>query len=694
MVSSTSMNAQEAARDATVKKSNGGAERPLTKSESGIKPPSLFTAGLGGSGHMVPPQFESFVSIVSSPTMFSGYENGRQPSAADSDVSSNGDEDPNQRSYCTDSSQPFSPKLKPNTSAATSPCVTWRALSKADSNPAEAAKLWKEGMDLYNDGFYSRATVFFTRCIALQPLAEYLSSRSMAWLKAGNTINALKDAMQAVERSKGMIQRFLSGVKREENALFLEYYYRRGMCFAQQGGSMGSQLALSDFKVAATQSLKLGHWRGSDPTGWSRRKKEIVEQYEEEVQQIEEQRADAKASDPENYDSDDYETPDIERALKNARLMMVLDEITTHKESAAEGMVDGADEFKFDDFCWLSLPINHVTSSILLPSELDPHVLGRIFKEMEHGNLLHRNDFLGLIHRARKQYLSTPNLQTIRFAGAGKAAAKVSVVGDIHGQFHDLICILDQIGFPSPEHHIIFNGDFVDRGGYGVECVTVLLLLKVTFPATFHLTRGNHEDHPVNEQYHFLSEVLLKYGSCDVYHAVQSVFQLLPLGFVIQDKVMVVHGGIPSNPSTTIADIQKLDRRRYVPDSGVMCDLLWSDPVEENGVKPSTRGRGHLFGPDVTEKFLQTNGLLYVIRSHDVTNCVDEGYAFEQGGKVLTVFSAPNYCGSYGNRAAVAHVRIASAKMEPTFSTFGSVEPPSTFLGSHAPHPYHFNFSI
>jgi serine/threonine-protein phosphatase 5 len=104
---------------------------------------------------------------------------------------------------------------------------------------------------------------------------------------------------------------------------------------------------------------------------------------------------------------------------------------------------------------------------------------------------------------------------------------------------------------------------------------------------------------------------------------------------------MVCHGGIFSKDDVTLDDIRKTPRVRETPDSGIMCECLWSDPCDMPGRHPSKRGCGLQFGPDITARFLERNGLKLLVRAHEVKQ---EGFEWQKGGKCVTVFSAPNYC--------------------------------------------------
>lgn len=247
----------------------------------------------------------------------------------------------------------------------------------------------------------------------------------------------------------------------------------------------------------------------------------------------------------------------------------------------------------------------------------------------------------------------------------------LTICGDIHGQFYDLINIMNINGYPSETNSYLFNGDFVDRGSFSVEVILFLYLAKLTFPQNVYLTRGNHETDNMNKLYGFLGELQEKYDE-KVHTLFSDSFKLLPLAYVLNKKVFICHGGIPSNTDVTLADIEKIDRNVEPLDEGVMTDLLWSDPTEEFGFKPSKRGIGFSFGVDITENFLKKNDLSLIIRSHEVRN---EGYALEQKGMLYTVFSAPNYCDVMKNKGAF--LKFKGSSIVPECVTFTDVPHPN-----------------
>jgi serine/threonine-protein phosphatase 4 catalytic subunit len=154
----------------------------------------------------------------------------------------------------------------------------------------------------------------------------------------------------------------------------------------------------------------------------------------------------------------------------------------------------------------------------------------------------------------------------------------VTICGDIHGQFYDLIELF-KVGGECPDTSYLFLGDFVDRGYYSVETFLLLLALKVRYPDRITLIRGNHESRQITQVYGFYDECLRKYGSVNVWRYCTDVFDYLSLSAVVGDRVLCVHGGL-SPELHTLDDIRRLDRFKEPPPFGPMCDLLWSDPLE------------------------------------------------------------------------------------------------------------------
>ena len=241
----------------------------------------------------------------------------------------------------------------------------------------------------------------------------------------------------------------------------------------------------------------------------------------------------------------------------------------------------------------------------------------------------------------------------------------ITIVGDIHGQFYDLLHIFEINGFPSEDNLYLFNGDFVDRGLFGLECITTLIGLKILYPDYVFLSRGNHEDRQMNEKYGFKYEIIEKYKDKTIYDCFCEFYKYLPLGHILNKKVLVIHGGLFSKDGVTLTDLKNINRFTDIKGNEYMEKLLWSDPKGEKGIKPSIRGAGVFFGPDITEKFLKENNLELLIRSHEVRM---EGYQIEHGGKVITVFSSPNYCDQMGNKGAI--IKFKGGNINPIFIQF------------------------
>ena len=241
----------------------------------------------------------------------------------------------------------------------------------------------------------------------------------------------------------------------------------------------------------------------------------------------------------------------------------------------------------------------------------------------------------------------------------------VTVVGDIHGQFHDLVEIFRITG-PPPDTNYLFLGDYVDRGSFSTETIAFLLALKARYPSRIVLMRGNHETRQITQIYGFFDEIQKKYNTLAVWQRIITVFDYLPLATIIDNLIFCPHGGL-SPELLTLDSIRAIDRVGEVPPEGSVCDLLWSDPDERRGWGESPRGAGYTFGSDVAHAFLVRNKMELIARAHQL---VMDGYQWAHGGKTLTLFSAPNYCYRCGNKAAVMELATASERSDDLFYQF------------------------
>ncbi|XP_069681902.1 serine/threonine-protein phosphatase 5 [Periplaneta americana] len=290
-----------------------------------------------------------------------------------------------------------------------------------------------------------------------------------------------------------------------------------------------------------------------------------------------------------------------------------------------------------------------------------------LMKTYKEQGKLHRKYAYKILLDVKQLFMSQPSLVEITIPDD----SKFTVCGDIHGQFYDLMNIFNLNGLPSPTNPYLFNGDFVDRGSFSVECIFTLFGFKLLYPEHFFMSRGNHESQTMNQMYGFEGEVKAKY-TAQMSELFTEVYNWLPLAHCLNGRILVMHGGLFSRDDVTLEEIKEIDRNRQPPEEGLMCELLWSDPQPQVGRAPSKRGVGVQFGPDVTKKFLELNGLDYVIRSHEVKN---EGYEVAHDGKCITVFSAPNYCDTMGNKGAF--IVLKGKDMKPQYTTYEAVPHPN-----------------
>jgi len=229
--------------------------------------------------------------------------------------------------------------------------------------------------------------------------------------------------------------------------------------------------------------------------------------------------------------------------------------------------------------------------------------------------------------------------------------APIQICGDIHGQYHDLLRMFEYCGFP-PDANYLFLGDFVDRGKNGLECICLLLAYKIKYPENFFLLRGNHECASINRIYGFYDECKRRYN-IKMWKKFQETFNVLPIAAVVDEKIFCVHAGI-SPDLQSMKQIQDIMRPTDVPDAGLLCDLMWSDPdADITGWAENDRGVSYTFGADVVGKFLQKHDFDLVVRAHQV---VEDGYEFFADRQLVTIFTAPNYCGEFDNAGAVMAV--------------------------------------
>ncbi|UMM25948.1 hypothetical protein L5515_005552 [Caenorhabditis briggsae] len=234
--------------------------------------------------------------------------------------------------------------------------------------------------------------------------------------------------------------------------------------------------------------------------------------------------------------------------------------------------------------------------------------------------------------------------------------APVKICGDVHGQFSDVLRMFDRGCFP-PLVNYLFLGDYVDRGPQSLEVVTLFIAYKVKFPNNFFMLRGNHECGTINRVYGFLDEVSRKYGSktgMTLWNSFQNCFACMPYTSLVSSRILCMHGGI-SKKMTSLDQLRRLPRPVLeVPNPSLETDILWSDPEQNiQGFVNNTRGVGHVFGESALLEVIDRLGVQLIVRAHQV---VQDGYEFFCNKRLVTIFSAPHYCGEFDNAAAMMNV--------------------------------------
>ncbi len=309
---------------------------------------------------------------------------------------------------------------------------------------------------------------------------------------------------------------------------------------------------------------------------------------------------------------------------------------------------------------------------------LDAGYAGKVTK----GVCLKNAEIVAICQRAREVFLSQPALLELD--------APVKIVGDVHGQYTDLIRMFEMCGFP-PTSNYLFLGDYVDRGKQSLETILLLLCYKIKFPENFFLLRGNHECANVTRVYGFYDECKRR-CNVKIWKTFIDCFNTLPIAAIVAGKIFCVHGGL-SPALSHMDDIRNIARPTDVPDYGLLNDLLWSDPADmEQDWEANERGVSYCFGKRVITDFLAVHDFDLICRAHMV---VEDGYEFFNDRVLVTVFSAPNvsnqsqrgedhfanwpkYCGEFDNWGAVMSV---SAELLCSFELLKPLD--SSALKSH-----------
>ncbi|CAI2375729.1 unnamed protein product [Moneuplotes crassus] len=290
----------------------------------------------------------------------------------------------------------------------------------------------------------------------------------------------------------------------------------------------------------------------------------------------------------------------------------------------------------------------------------ETRILDNFIESLKQKNALPEDDIRFLCNKAKEIFSEEENIVNV--------PAPVTICGDVHGQFQDLVELF-RIGGDLPETNYLFMGDYIDRGYYSVETISLLLAFKIRYKDRITILRGNHECKQVSQVYGFYDECIRKYQNPNVWKMFCDVFDYMPLTALVEDQIFCTHGGL--SPSIdTLDQIKSLDRIQETPHEGPMTDLLWSDPDDRCGWGISIRGAGYHFGQDISEQWNHANGLKLTARAHQL---VMNGYTWTHDRNIVTIFSAPNYCYRCGNDAAIMeineHLRYSFLQFEPAPQT-------------------------
>ena len=269
---------------------------------------------------------------------------------------------------------------------------------------------------------------------------------------------------------------------------------------------------------------------------------------------------------------------------------------------------------------------------------------------------LTKSDIIEIINLYKDIIKNEPNIIKLK--------DPLTVVGDLHGQFYDLMKCLEVGGNPGNTQYL-FLGDYLDRGSFSIEILLLLFSLKINYKNSIYMLRGNHECRQMTNNFNFKKECEIKYDS-EIYNLFMDTFDCLPIACTINDKFIAIHGGI-SPDLRKIEDLNSIKRFQEPPKSGLMCDILWSDPIEKDEEAKNilylpnvSRNCSYIFRAKAAKPFLEKNKFLSIIRAHETQL---EGFKMHTWDKnrsfpfIITIFSAPNYCDVYGNKAAIMIVK-------------------------------------
>jgi len=242
--------------------------------------------------------------------------------------------------------------------------------------------------------------------------------------------------------------------------------------------------------------------------------------------------------------------------------------------------------------------------------------------------------------------------------------SEVWVIGDIHGNLGTLQRLIEIIDEKKPKF-VIFLGDIVDRGTNQLECLILVLALKIRYPNRYYLLKGNHETLEMNKAYGFFQEFIFRFKDQKIFDEVLAVYDVLPYCALVNKGILCLHGGIPED-ITILRRLRGLKPRDIVSVfetiAKSLVQIMWNDPKSDlKGFSESFRGPGiKFFGEDVFNDFMKEYNLKYLIRAHEL---FPEGYRWFFNERLLSIFSSANYQGKFSpNPASYAVIKNNLAK--------------------------------
>ena len=273
--------------------------------------------------------------------------------------------------------------------------------------------------------------------------------------------------------------------------------------------------------------------------------------------------------------------------------------------------------------------------------------LGEFIEHPEQISEMTFTEILNILRLARNIFQNENLLINLNLDNSEK---EVYVIGDIHGNLKSLRKIIEIINKDNPKY-IIFLGDIVDRGIKQLECLILVLILKILNPTKYYLLKGNHETFEMNQAYGFYYEFLNKFNDGDKFKEILLLYQVLPICIIINNSILCLHGGIPEDidilKKLKGMNPLKLDQNTIKSIYKGIYQILWNDPkdVENLEFSNSFRGPGiKFFGKIAFERFMEYNNLKFLIRAHE---CFPEGYRWFFKKKLLSIFSSTNYRGLF-----------------------------------------------